>query len=124
MKKQEDPKSIRESAFGKLDEFVKGELQYLVDNKYPLKMFNIDNMLPDNLDEDEKEEVKNSILQLKEGAVMFYCKCRGIDIPGQLMKKVINESENNSDEKEPTEKKRELLTSKRTLKPGQQILND
>lgn len=31
---------------------------------------------------------------------------------------------NKSNEKEPNEKKKELLTSKRTLKPGQHILNE
>lgn len=31
---------------------------------------------------------------------------------------------NKSNEKETNDKKKELLTSKRTLKPGQQILND
>lgn len=37
---------------------------------------------------------------------------------------VINESVNDSDEKESKEKKKELLTSIKPLKPGQQILND
>lgn len=41
-----------------------------------------------------------------------------------MNEKVINESVNNSDEKESNEKKKELLTSIKPLKPGQQILND
>lgn len=109
---------IKANAFEKLDEFVKGELQYLVDNNYPLKMFSMENMLSDHLTENEKREVNNSIQQLKEGAVKFYCKCRGIDIPKQLL--LVKESNG----KEPQKTNKELLTSKRTLNPGQKILND
>lgn len=76
---------IKANALEKLDEFVKGELQYLVANNYPLKMFRVENMLSDHLNETEKKEVNNSIQQLKEGAVKFYCKCRGINIPEQLI---------------------------------------
>ena len=76
---------IKANALEKLDEFVKGELQYLVANNYSLKMFRVENMLSDHLNETEKKEVNNSIQQLKEGAVKFYCKCRGINIPEQLI---------------------------------------
>lgn len=87
MTEQVNQNSIKRKALEKLDEFVKGELQYLVNNSYPLQLFNIDNMLPDNLTEKEKKEVIESIQQLKEGAVKFYCICRGIDIPEQLLYK-------------------------------------
>jgi len=87
MNNQVNQHVIKKSALDKVDEFVNGELRYLVDNKYPLKKFNIDNMLPDNLTEKEKKEVIESIQQLKEGAVKFYCICRGIDIPEQLLNK-------------------------------------
>lgn len=87
MTEQVNQNSIKRKALEKLDEFVKGELQYLVNNSYPLQLFNIENMLPDNLNEKEKEEINKSILQLKEGAVKFYCICRGIDIPEQLLNK-------------------------------------
>lgn len=76
---------IKAIALEKLDEFVKGELQYLVDNNYPLKKFRVENMLPDHLTNNEKKEVNNSIQQLKEGAVKSYCKCRGIVIPQELI---------------------------------------
>ena len=76
---------IKAIALEKFDEFVKGELQYLVDYNYPLKKFRVENMLPDHLTNNEKKEVNNSIQQLKEGAVKFYCKCRGIVIPQELI---------------------------------------
>jgi len=41
-----------------------------------------------------------------------------------MNEKVKNESVEKTDEKEPKKKKRELLTSKRELKPGQQLLID
>ncbi len=77
---------IKANAFKNLDEFVKGELQYLVDNNYPLKMFSMENMLPDLLSPKEKDEVKNCLEQLMEGNVVGYCTCRRIAIPKQLMK--------------------------------------
>lgn len=41
-----------------------------------------------------------------------------------MNEKAKNESVEKTDEKEPKKKKRELLTSKRVLKPGQQLLID
>ena len=41
-----------------------------------------------------------------------------------MKENVSNELVKDSDEKEPKKTKKELLTSKRTLEPGKQILND
>jgi hypothetical protein len=41
-----------------------------------------------------------------------------------MKENVSNKLVKDSDEKEPKKTKKELLTSKRTFEPGQQILND
>lgn len=75
---------IRREAFRHLDDFVRGELRYLVDNNYPLESFNMGNMLENYLSEEERLVVENSLRQLRSGDVMGYCTQRGIEIPDQL----------------------------------------
>ena len=83
-----EKEKIRADSFRKLDDFVKGELQYLVDNKFSLKSFKIENMLSDYLSPEEQEVVANCIQQLQKGKVVCYCSCRDIDIPKQLIKEL------------------------------------
>ena len=74
------------TAIEKLDDYVKGELKFLVDNNLPLNSFSMGNMLPEYFSPEEEAEVKNCLQQLQNGKVVVYCACRGIDIPKQLIK--------------------------------------
>lgn len=74
---------IKATALNKLDDFVKGELKCLKDNHKKLSSFDINNMLEDTLSDKEKDEVRNSIEQIKN-CVRFYCQCRGIEIPSEI----------------------------------------
>ena len=76
---------IKMRALAKLNEYVEGELKYLVDNKLKLSSFSMANMLIDCLSEEEKTEIHNSIQQLMEDKVKFYCMCQGIEIPQSLL---------------------------------------
>lgn len=77
---------IKRSALQKLDEYVMGELNYLVANNLSIKSFRMTNMLPDIFSPEEEAEVKNCLQQLQNSKVVVYCACRGIDIPKQLIK--------------------------------------
>lgn len=77
--------TIKREAFRKLDDFVKGELSFLIEIKKPLGSFNMDNMLKDYLTEEETLAVRNSLQQLREGNIIDYCTLRGIDIPQILI---------------------------------------
>ena len=77
---------IKRSAFQKLDDYVMGELSYLVANNLSIESFNMTNMLPDIFSPEEEAEVKKCLQQLQNGKVVVYCACRGIDIPKQLIK--------------------------------------
>ena len=72
-------------ALNKLDEFVKGELRYLKDNNMTLPSFDINHMLKDTLSDEEREEAKASIEQIKNSP-RVYCRCRGIEIPAEIDK--------------------------------------
>lgn len=74
-------------ALEKLNDYVKGELRYLVDNELKLNSFSMCNMADNYLSEIEKEEIQGSIDQLKKGNIAFYCICQDIEIPESLFNK-------------------------------------
>lgn len=76
---------IKMRALAKLNEYVEGELKYLVDNELKLNSFSMDNMLDGYLLEEEKKAVQCCINQLMIGKVKFYCMCQGIEIPQSLL---------------------------------------
>lgn len=76
--------SIKSKALEKLDSFVESRIKYYEDNDMSIKEFCL-GYIPNNyFTEDEKREIRNSIKQIKDGKVEFYCKCRGIDISDKL----------------------------------------
>lgn len=83
----EEKDIIKKEALRKLNDYVKGELKYLVDNNLSIDSFSLENMLDDYLTKEERKEVSSNLKQLKEGHVVDYCKTNGIDIPNQLLKK-------------------------------------
>ena len=52
---------IKMRALAKLNEYVEGELKYLVDNKLKLSSFSMANMLIDCLSEEEKTEIPGKL---------------------------------------------------------------
>lgn len=76
---------FKKLALAKLNEYVEGELKYLVDNGLKLSSFSMANMLIDYLSEEEKTEIHGSMEQLMEDKVVFYCRCQGIEIPKLLL---------------------------------------
>lgn len=76
---------IKKRALAKLNEYVEGELKYLVDNGLKLSSFSMANMLIDCLSEEEKAEIYGSMQQLMQDKVVFYCRCQGIEIPQSLL---------------------------------------
>lgn len=76
---------IKAKALEKLDKYVKSQLKYHQDVGQPLEAFSMD-MFDDSFSDEERDEIKNSIQQLTEGNVAFYCSCRGIEIPSSLIR--------------------------------------
>lgn len=114
---------IKKEALRKLNEYVKGELKYLVDNNLSIDSFSLENMLDDYLTNEERKEVSSNLKQLIEGHVVDYCKTNGIDIPNQLLKNNRTMANNSDDPNKESEKKeKELLISDKPLKPGQKVL--
>lgn len=74
---------IKREALEKLDGYVKGELKYLKDTNSSLDNFNL--KVEDLFNEEELRELGNSIIQLNEGNIEFYCLCRDIIIPKELI---------------------------------------
>ncbi len=77
---------VKAKALEKLDSLVKSGIKYIEDNDMSIKNFNL-GCIPDSLfSEEERKEVNNSVKQIEDGEIEFYCKCRGIDIPDKLKK--------------------------------------
>ncbi len=74
---------IKREALEKLDGYVKGELKYLKDTNSSLDNFNL--KVEDLFNEEELRELGNSIIQLNGGNIEFYCLCRDIIIPKELI---------------------------------------
>ena len=82
----EEKDIIKKEALRKLNDYVKGELKYLVDNNLSIDSFSLDNMLDNYLTDEEQKEVSHNLKHLKEGHVVDYCKNNEIEIPTQLLK--------------------------------------
>lgn len=78
---------IKKEALRKLNEYVKGELKYLVDNNLSINSFSLENMFDKYLKDNELDELAHNLKLLKDGYVANYCQANGIDIPNQLLKK-------------------------------------
>lgn len=76
---------IKAKALEKLDKYVESQLKYHQDVGQLLEAFSMD-MFDDFLSDEERIEIKNSIKQLTEGNVVFYCSCRDIEIPSTLIR--------------------------------------
>ncbi len=77
---------IKAKAKRKLDIFVKGELQYLVDNHLSIDKFSLENMLLNYISDQEGEKIRESLKLLQQKKVIAYCNINGIDIPESLKK--------------------------------------
>lgn len=78
---------IKRTALEKLNSIVKYTFVYLIDNHLSLSDFYLTETQLDCLTEKEKHEVKGCIEQLTSNKVEFYCKCQGIEIPKELIKR-------------------------------------
>lgn len=75
--------NIKRKALEKLDGYVKVKLKYLKDTNSSLDNFNL--KVEDLFNEEELRELGNSIKQLNGGNIKFYCFCRDIIIPKELI---------------------------------------
>ena len=78
---------IKRTALEKLNFIVKNSIVYLIDNHLSLSDFYLTETQLDCLTEKEKHEVKGCIEQLTSNRVELYCKCQGIEIPEELLKR-------------------------------------
>lgn len=83
---ERNKKIIKGEALTKLDSIVKSIIKNLDDNDMSIKDFSLGYIDKGLFTEDEIMEIRNSIKQIEDGRVEFYCHCRGIDIPNKLIK--------------------------------------
>lgn len=77
---------IKAETLEKLDSVVESELKRLTDCGLSIKDFSLGYISKDYFTEEEEREIRNSIKQIEDGGVKFYCNSRGIDIPDKIKK--------------------------------------